>query len=61
LRAQVVLSAHNHFLIGPLMGGLIWDRAGPPVAFASFAVIYGVTIALVIILLREQPRSSEAA
>jgi MFS transporter, ACDE family, multidrug resistance protein len=44
------------FLIGPLMGGLLWDRAGPPVAFASFAMVYGVTIALVIVLLRQQPR-----
>jgi len=43
------------FLIGPLVGGLLWDRAGPPIAFASFALIYGVTIALVIILLRPQP------
>ena len=42
------------FLIGPLMGGLLWDRAGPPLAFASFAVVYGATVGLVIILLREQ-------
>jgi MFS family permease len=44
------------FLIGPLMGGLLWDRAGPPIAFASFALVYGVTIALVIVLLRQQPQ-----
>lgn len=45
------------FLIGPLVGGLLWDRAGPPVAFASFALVYGVTMALVIILLR-RPRGA---
>jgi hypothetical protein len=48
------------FLIGPLMGGLLWDRGGPPIAFAGFAVVYGVTITLVIILLREQPQVRNA-
>jgi MFS transporter, DHA1 family, multidrug resistance protein len=47
------------FLIGPLMGGLLWDRAGPPIAFASFALVYGVTIALVIILLRSAAPSGD--
>ncbi|MCA1647934.1 MAG: MFS transporter [Chloroflexi bacterium] len=45
-------------LIGPLLGGLLWDRAGPPIAFASFALVYWVTIALIISLLREQPQTS---
>jgi MFS transporter, DHA1 family, multidrug resistance protein len=49
------------FLIGPLMGGLLWDRAGFRLAFASFAVVYGVTIALVIIFLREHPDDAPAA
>jgi predicted MFS family arabinose efflux permease len=51
-------------LVGPLVGGVLWDRAGPSIAFASFAIVYGFTFGLVGLLLRErnddQPASAEA-
>jgi hypothetical protein len=40
-------------LIGPLVGGVLWDRGGPSLAFASFSIVYVVTCGLVALLLHE--------
>lgn len=43
-------------LIGPLLGGILWDRIGPAATFAMFAAVYGVTIVAAAVLLREPAR-----
>ncbi|HET8570039.1 MAG TPA: MFS transporter [Candidatus Limnocylindria bacterium] len=43
-------------LVGPLLGGILWDRIGPGATFAMFAAVYFVTIATAAVLLREPAR-----
>lgn len=44
-------------LVGPLIGGLLWDRFGPAAAFMSFGAAYVTTAVAAAMLLREvRPR-----
>jgi MFS family permease len=45
-------------LIGPLVGGVVWDRGGRSWAFASFSIAYVVTCVLVGLLLNEERAAS---
>jgi DHA1 family multidrug resistance protein-like MFS transporter len=43
-------------LIGPLLGGVLWDRIGPGATFGMFAGVYLVTIASAAVMLKEPAR-----